>query len=242
MGKSKYARIAEKKKKVSKKKANSRHQSKETKHIQSGHKKGNGKGLAIMMMVIIVVSGSIYGIKVAIDHSQNSGEEGETSPVNTDFTGSDDSQTTQDDSSSGDTSGSYQNDRIFTTIEGESFSMSDHAGKVIVFFFFYLDCYYCELMEPELHNAQNQFESSDLLVIAIDVQPQADTSSELLEWRNTNGYNWKVVRDTTGSLTNEFQVTGTPKTVYFDGVGAQETTHYGYKESPAIQSAISSII
>jgi cytochrome oxidase Cu insertion factor (SCO1/SenC/PrrC family) len=82
----------------------------------------------------------------------------------------------------------------FTLINqhGDSVSLSDFEGKVVVLAFTYTYCPdVCLAIEANLNTVQNEFaENEDLVIISITIDPARDTPEHLLQWTEERGYTW----------------------------------------------------
>ena len=124
-------------------------------------------------------------------------------------------------------------------IEGKTVSIS---GKVVIMFYFYIDCHYCNIMEPELESALENYPSSDIVVLAINVDWHKDSESSLLTWKNNLGVDWIVMYEDSSLTNNPISVTGTPKTLYFGASGNYVTEHGGYPGNPNVPGSAESEI
>ncbi len=75
---------------------------------------------------------------------------------------------------------------------GDSVSLSDFEGKVVVLAFTYTYCPdVCLAIEANLKTVQNEFaENENLSIISITIDPARDTPEHLLQWTEERGYTW----------------------------------------------------
>ena len=128
-----------------------------------------------------------------------------------------------------------------TTIEGEDISLADHEGKVVILYFHFLECSACAYHSPFLSSAQDQYLSSNLLIIAITVDPN-DSPNGLRDWASSGGYNFKFVRDTDYQLASMFGAQATPRTIYIGPDGDSTLRQTGAESEADIIANIESLL
>ncbi len=88
----------------------------------------------------------------------------------------------------------YNTDLPYVDIDGETIRLTDHNEKVIILYFFYLSCPYCKISDPFLAAIEDDYFSSQLLIITITIAT-ADSDINLNNWRNNLNASWNIVRD-----------------------------------------------
>ena len=85
-------------------------------------------------------------------------------------------------------------DFTLTDQHGETISLSDFEGKVVVVAFTYTSCPdVCLAIEANLHAVNNNDTiagDENFVILSITIDPARDTQEHLLEWTNQRGYNW----------------------------------------------------
>ena len=83
-------------------------------------------------------------------------------------------------------------DFTLTDQNGQSVSLSDYHGKVVVMAFTYTSCPdVCLAIEANLNYIEGEMsDESDLVVLSITIDPARDTPEHLLEWTEDRGYTW----------------------------------------------------
>ncbi len=83
-------------------------------------------------------------------------------------------------------------DFTLTDQNGETVSLSDFHGKVVVLAFPYTACPdVCLTIEANLHYINEQMsDEEDLVILSITIDPARDTSAHLWGWTNVRGYDW----------------------------------------------------
>ncbi len=188
-------------------------------------KKGNNAFVFFIGFIVIVGLG-IMGVGSLLD-SQN--EEGLSNDITYTYTGD-----SADESSS--TSG-YKTPISLATIDGNVIDLEDHAGKIVVLYFHYISCYYCQDNGQNLKTVMSEYTSNELIVIAIDVQI-SESAEDIRTWALENGYSWSNVRDTDYYLSSRYSVTGTPATVFLGKDGTYSTTLFGLSSAESMRSSI----
>ncbi|HDZ18467.1 hypothetical protein LCGC14_1021240 [marine sediment metagenome] len=113
-------------------------------------------------------------------------------------------------------SNSFNTDLTYVDIEGESLKLADHKGKVIILYFFYLNCPYCKISDPYLAAIEDDYLSNQLLIITITIDI-ADSNSNLYNWKNNLNVSWNIVRDSIGhDYSSHWDVAYTPTTIIID--------------------------
>ena len=83
-------------------------------------------------------------------------------------------------------------DFTLTDQNGQSVSLTDYHGKVVVVAFTYTACPdVCLAIEANLNYIDEEMsDESDLVFLSITIDPARDTPSHLLEWTTARGYDW----------------------------------------------------
>ena len=111
-----------------------------------------------------------------------------------------------------------------TDINGNTFSLSDFRGKIVILDFFYVGCPYCDDEIVELEKIYAKYGGDKLEIISISV-PE-DSVEKLREFKKgPNSYSnleyemtWIIARDTAGVI-DMYNVYGFPTTFIIDEEG-----------------------
>ncbi len=109
----------------------------------------------------------------------------------------------------------------FQDIDGSTIKLSSHQGKVVLLYFFYLNCPYCKVADPYLAVIEDDYSNTQLYILTITIDP-ADSNGGLYNWRNTLNANWDIVRDDIShsiSSRSPWSVSYTPTTIVMDKNG-----------------------
>lgn len=115
--------------------------------------------------------------------------------------------------------------------------LSDLKGSPILINFWATWCGPCRLEMPEIvHHAEN---SSDLLVIAINVQ---ETEDVVAAFADDFSMNMPVVRDVDAEIRDLYQVRGMPTSVFIDKEGKVSTYREGVMSPNMLEDLLSPIL
>ncbi len=124
-----------------------------------------------------------------------------------------------DDDSGNNNDNLYQTDLTFTTIEEDTIKLADHKGKVIILFFFGLNCYPCDVEASILVDIDNYYSNSKVLIILIATDP-AFSYNDLNNWKNDYNPSWDIVRDDISrSYSSYFSIAYLPTVIILDKNG-----------------------
>jgi len=124
----------------------------------------------------------------------------------------------------------YGTPMTFTTIDGDTIKLADNQGKVVILYFFDLDCPPCGPEAGVLADIDDEYTNSQLEIILIDVH-YWDSISELKTWRNDYNSNWDIVLDDIHqTISTPFNIAATPTTKILDKSGNIVRSIVGYDE------------
>lgn len=197
-------------------------------------KKRKNSGLALFAIFIVAIAGTVIITgSVLNNRADDLSNQANINPNYVANTGNEVDNTVP--------SNGYKTPLSITTLSGETISLADHAGKVVVLYFHFLACTYCQYHSPALQAASTQFGSDQLLIIAISVGA-ADTPDALTNWASSNGYNFKLAKDTDYSLSTQFGAQYTPHTVYLAPDGDASEQHTGAQTESEIALTIQNLL
>lgn len=104
-----------------------------------------------------------------------------------------------------------------TDINGESFSLSDYLGKVVILDFFDTLCSGCIEQFEHLRVLDDTYPDR-LVLISISVSPEYDTNERLQSFALENDMQWLVARDTMG-VSNDYNIQILPTLIIIDADG-----------------------
>ena len=104
-----------------------------------------------------------------------------------------------------------------TDIDGNTFSLSDFRGKIVLLDFFATWCGPCRSEMPHLKATQDEF-YEELVVISISVDPDYDTVERLQQFRSSYNITWTLARDT-ANVAAKYDVSAIPTLYVIDQNG-----------------------
>jgi peroxiredoxin len=131
-------------------------------------------------------------------------------------------------------------DFTLTDIDGNSVTLSDYQGKVVLLDFFATWCQPCMNEIPNLKTIRDQFQT-ELVILSISVDPTTDTVAKLQSFRNSYNVTWEVLRDTKNVYTT-YSVTAIPTIYIIDKDGNVNCTHVGTTDASTLANEISPLV
>ncbi len=118
-----------------------------------------------------------------------------------------------------------------TDIDGNTFSLSDYQGTVVLLDFFYIGCPGCEEWIPHLRQFYDAY-GEKLIIISISVRPETDTISALNQYRSVNGISWTIA-SCTADVSNNYGIQYVPTLFLIDKEGYIRYKGIGYEPGEA---------
>jgi thiol-disulfide isomerase/thioredoxin/Tfp pilus assembly protein PilF len=105
---------------------------------------------------------------------------------------------------------------VFTSLQGESISLKELSGKVVVLDFWATWCPPCLESVPELNELTKKYPSEKLAVISISADENENQWKDFVAKKNMS---WPQYRDADGRVRRAFQVESFPTYLVIDGDG-----------------------
>lgn len=105
-------------------------------------------------------------------------------------------------------------DFTLKNLDGESVSLSDYEGKIVLLNFWATWCVYCDIEMPDLNKLNDEFD--DVVVLAVDVMEDKQTVKDYIE---EGGYDFDVVLDTEGEVAQTYLVSAFPTSYFIEHDG-----------------------
>ena len=99
-------------------------------------------------------------------------------------------------------------------LNGESVSLNDYRGKIVVINFWATWCKYCDIEMPDLQNLHT--DNDDVVVLAVDVKEPKSTVKEYID---NGGYTFPVLLDEDGDLAKLYYVSAYPTSFFINEEG-----------------------
>lgn len=136
-------------------------------------------------------------------------------------TGSDNSSSAS--RSSGPAVGEVAPDFELVSLEGESVLLSDLRGKPVLLNFWASWCGPC-VMEMDLIQAQQDAYSSDLVILAVNVD---DSIATVRSFAEDEGLTFTILLDEDGDVQSQYRVSAIPISYFIDAEGVIQAVHLG---------------
>ena len=109
-------------------------------------------------------------------------------------------------------------DFTLNTIDGETFTLSDHFGKVIIIDLMAAWCYWCVPQMEELEAVLEE-KGDEIVIVSVDVD-KTETSDDVINKFGDYVDKWTFVMDSyKEDVNSRYQVSGIPKLVIIDKEG-----------------------
>jgi len=120
-------------------------------------------------------------------------------------------------------------DFTLTSIDNDTFKLSDFEGKVVVLDFMYVACQYCDDEMEHLKEIYSNYGSNQVVIITIDIL-DTDTEQDLRNFKDQYGDDWIYALDT-DNVKTKYGVSPVPMIVIVDKEGNIAFEKVGYDES-----------
>ena len=130
-------------------------------------------------------------------------------------------------------------DFTLTDVDGKTFRLSDHQGKVVVLEFMQTTCSACVQETPHLRELRSRF-GSDVVMVMISVNPAGDTDSILRDYRNQNLMGWTAIGDK-NQVYQSYGIQATPTIFIIDKNGYIKYEHVGLTEASVLIDEVENV-
>ena len=120
-------------------------------------------------------------------------------------------------------------------LNGETFKLSDHRGKVVLLFFWGDWCPYCRHSFPYLKELGLKMEGRDFVILGVNNDP---AKSEALRGLQREKVKWSSWYDgLKGPIAQQWRITGFPEFILIDANGIVRKRVHGF-DAPALKALI----
>lgn len=109
---------------------------------------------------------------------------------------------------------------------GESVSLSEQRGKVVLINFWASWCAPCRQEMPKMEAMYNKYEPEQFEILAVNIGDQADRAIKLA---SELGLSFPVLFDTNGEVGRRYNIQSMPTTIIVDQEGKQRLVNLGYR-------------
>ena len=134
-------------------------------------------------------------------------------------------------------------DFTLDTLDGNTVTLSELRGKVVVINFWATWCPPCRAETPALQKSYEQYKDSGVVILGVDLTNQ-DVISEVESFVQEFGLTYPILLDRDGSVSNSlYQIKGLPSTFFVNREGIIRTVLVGGPMSEAfIRSKIEALL
>ena len=131
---------------------------------------------------------------------------------------------------------SPNNDKeALTDIDGNTFSLEDFRGEVVILDLFATWCQPCLQEIPQLAEIYEKYDHDEVAIISIS--SPSDNEEHLRQFRDEHQMSWRVARDTVGVF-DKYDVVYIPTVVILDSNGAVYYRNEGLTDASTLSSRI----
>lgn len=131
-------------------------------------------------------------------------------------------------------------DFAVTTLDNETFRLSDHRGQVVVVQFFSTWCVSCESTAKALNEVFPAWNASRVRVLTISTDPSVP-SEDVQRWRDERGYEWPFALDT-DQVAVKYGVYALGRVVMVDAKGMMAFSKEGTVSAQEFREAVDGIL
>lgn len=133
-------------------------------------------------------------------------------------------------------------DFTLTTLKGDTISLSDYRGKVVLLNFWAAWCPPCKAEMPAFEALQQAYQGEDLVILAVNTTYQDDLSAAK-EFASSNGFTFPILLDLDGKVSNDYQILAMPGSFFIDRDGIiQEVIVGGPMSETLIQTQVRNLL
>lgn len=129
-----------------------------------------------------------------------------------------------------------------TTIAGDTVSLSDFRGQVVLLNFWAAWCPPCKAEMPAFEALQQAYQGQELIILAVNTTFQDDLSAAR-DFVTSNGLTFPIPLDMDGRVSNEYQILAMPSSFFIDRNGIiQEVIVGGPMSETLIQTQVRKLL
>ncbi|MBT5019155.1 MAG: TlpA family protein disulfide reductase, partial [Planctomicrobium sp.] len=114
------------------------------------------------------------------------------------------------------------------SLDGTTFRLEEHEGKVVVLDFWASWCGPCVAALPDYIQATSGFDPAQVIFVAVNLQESPQVVRGFLKAKDLDPH---IAMDETGGVASRFKVSGIPHTVILSPGLKIEEVHVGYRQN-----------
>jgi len=127
-------------------------------------------------------------------------------------------------------------------VEGNDIYIRDYEGKVLLLEYMATWCLTCAQMEPILKDFWSKYESQNVEMLAVSVDPTFDTPDVIKNHIIKKDIPWVITRDTTLMLMNYFKVTDLSTVMIISPEGEVVETYKGLVNLETLSEVVDNLL
>lgn len=135
--------------------------------------------------------------------------------------------------------GDLASDFTLTDIDGNSFSLSDYRGKVVIIDFMAAGCVPCRMEMSHLKEIFSSYSVDQVVIMSIDVDP-TESNDTIRQFKESYGDNWIFASGSDAGVT--YGVTAIPTIYIIDTQGAVAYTGFEVTSSSTLSTEINNLL
>ncbi len=136
-------------------------------------------------------------------------------------------------------SGEIAPDFTLETLDGETVSLSDFRGKVVMVNFWASWCPPCVAELPTIYQFYQSHQADGFVVLAVNAQENRGTVSEFI---NRNGYTFPVLLDPDSVAADEYGIRALPTSFFLDKNGEIQYVHRGEIDTATLKKVVEPLL
>lgn len=130
-------------------------------------------------------------------------------------------------------------DFTLTDLDGNTVSLRDLRGKTVYLNFWTTWCKWCKKEMPAMKQVYQAFEDKNLAIVAVDI---GEDREEVASYIAKGGYPFQVLLDSDKSVSESYQVTSIPVSVFVDKEGRVAYRKLGTMKEDEMRAVIASLV
>lgn len=130
-------------------------------------------------------------------------------------------------------------DFTLTDLDGHAVSLKDLRGKTVYLNFWTTWCKWCKKEMPAMKRVQASYEDEKLAIVAVDIGEDRD---KVVSYIDKGGYPFQVLLDTDKKVSDLYQVTSIPVSVFVNKEGRVAYRKLGTMKEEEMRAVVESLV